>query len=39
MIHYIVRQRSLQHDALDEIVTLVDRRLEKNRAAGSPKHH
>jgi hypothetical protein len=39
LVRHIARQRGLQHDALDEIVTLVDRRLEKNRAAGSPKHH
>jgi hypothetical protein len=37
LVHRIARQHGLQSDALDEIVTLVDERLEKNRAAGPPK--
>jgi hypothetical protein len=37
LVRRIARQRGLQSDALDEIVALVDERLEKNRAAGSPK--
>jgi len=35
LIHRIARQQGLQSDTLDEIVTLVDERLAKNRAAGS----
>jgi hypothetical protein len=38
LVRRIARQRGFQSDALDEIVTLVDERLEKNRAAASPKH-
>ena len=34
LVRRIARQRGLQSDALDEIVTLVDERLAKNRAAG-----
>jgi hypothetical protein len=33
LVRRIARQQGLQSDALDEIVTLVDRRLESNRAA------
>jgi len=33
LIHQIARQQGLQSDTLDEIVTLVDERLAKNRAA------
>jgi hypothetical protein len=32
LVRRIARQQALQSDTLDEIVTLVDRRLEKNRA-------
>ncbi len=35
LIRRIARQQGLQSDTLDEIVTLVDERLRKNRAAGS----
>src|SRR5205823_6620972 len=34
LVRRIARQQGLQSDALDEIVTLVDERLAKNRAAG-----
>ncbi len=37
LIRRIARQRGLQCDALDEIVSLVDERLAKNRASGSAK--
>jgi hypothetical protein len=33
LVRRIARQQGLQSDTLDEIVTLVDKRLEKNRAA------
>jgi hypothetical protein len=36
LVRRIARERGLQSDTLDEIVTLVDERLEKNRAARSP---
>ena len=36
LVRRIAGQRGLQSDALDEIVTLVDERLAKNRAARSP---
>jgi hypothetical protein len=39
LVRRIARQRGLQSDTLDEIVTLVDERLEKNRAAGSARRH
>ncbi len=39
LIRRIARQQGLQSDALDEIVTLVDERLAKNRAAGAVKRH
>jgi hypothetical protein len=35
LIRRIARQQGMQSDTLDEIVTLVDERLEKNRAAGA----
>lgn len=35
LIRRIARQQGLQSDTLDEIVTLVDERLAKNRAAGA----
>ncbi len=35
----IARQQGLQSDTLDEIVTLVDERLGKNRAAGPAMRH
>jgi hypothetical protein len=34
LVRLIARQQGMQSDALDEIVTLVDERLAKNRAAG-----
>jgi hypothetical protein len=37
LVRCIAGQRGLQSDTLDEIVALVDERLGKNRAAGSPK--
>jgi hypothetical protein len=39
LVRQIARQQGLQSDALDEIVTLVDERLRKNRAAGSARQH
>ena len=39
LVRRIARQQGLQSDALDEIVTLVDERLAKNRAAGAAKRH
>jgi hypothetical protein len=36
LVRRIARQQGLQSDTLDEIVTLVDERLAKNRAARSP---
>lgn len=36
LVRGIAHQHGLQHDVLDEIVTLVDERLAKNRAARSP---
>jgi hypothetical protein len=39
LIRRIARQHGRQSDALDEIVTLVDERLAKNRAAGVIKQH
>lgn len=36
LVRGIAHQHGLQHDMLDEIVTLVDERLAKNRAARSP---
>jgi hypothetical protein len=36
LVRRIAHQRGFQSDMLDEIVTLVDERLEKNRAARSP---
>jgi hypothetical protein len=35
LVHRIARHHGFQHDLLDEIVALVDERLERNRAAGS----
>jgi hypothetical protein len=37
LVQRIARQQGLQSDTLDEIVGLVDERLEKNRGAGSAK--
>jgi hypothetical protein len=37
LVHRIARQHGLQSDTLDEIVTLVDERLAKNRAARAAK--
>jgi hypothetical protein len=37
LVRWIARQQGLQSDTLDEIVTLVDERLEKNRAADPAK--
>jgi hypothetical protein len=39
LVRRIALQQGLQSDALDEIVTLVDERLAKNRAAGPAKRH
>ncbi len=39
LVRRIARQQGLQSDTLDEIVTLVDERLEKNRAADLTKQH
>ncbi len=39
LVRRIARQQGLQSDTLDEIVTLVDERLEKNRAADLRKQH
>jgi hypothetical protein len=39
LVRQIARQQGLQSDALDEIVTLVDERLAKNRAAGPAERH
>ncbi len=39
LVRRIARQHGLQSDTLDEIVTLVDEHLAKNRAAGSAKQH
>jgi hypothetical protein len=39
LIRRIARQQGLQSDTLDEIVTLVDERLAKNRAAGAATRH
>jgi hypothetical protein len=39
LIRRIARQQGLQSDTLDEIITLVDDRLARNRAAGPPKRH
>lgn len=39
LVGRIARQQGLQSDTLDEIVTLVDERLGKNRAAGPAKRH
>jgi hypothetical protein len=39
LVRRIARQQGLQLDALDEIVTLVDEHLGKNRAAGAAKRH
>ena len=37
LVRQIARQQGLQSDTLDEIVTLVDERLAKNRTLNSPK--
>jgi hypothetical protein len=39
LVRRIAHQQGLQSDMLDEIVSLVDERLAKNRAAGSAKRH
>jgi hypothetical protein len=39
LVSRIARQQGLQSDALDEIVTLVDERLAKNRADGRAERH
>src|SRR5205807_7584058 len=39
LVRRLARQQRLQSDTLDEIVTLVDERLEKNRAADLTKQH
>ncbi len=39
LVRQIARQQGLQSDTLDEIVTLVDEHLAKNRAAGAAKRH
>jgi hypothetical protein len=39
LIRRIARQQGLQSDTLDEIVTLVDERLGRNRAAGVQRNH
>jgi hypothetical protein len=39
LVRQIARQQGIQSDTLDEIVTLVDERLAKNRAAGPTKRH
>jgi hypothetical protein len=39
LVRRIARHQGLQSDTLDEIVTLVDERLAKNRAAGAAKRH
>src|SRR5262249_29437501 len=39
LVRRIPRQRGLQSDTLDEIVTLVDERLAKNRTAGAGERH
>jgi hypothetical protein len=36
LVKRIARQQGLQSDVLDEIVTLVDQRLQKNRSLSHP---
>jgi hypothetical protein len=39
LLRRIARQLGLQSDGLDEIVTVVDEQLGKNRAAGPARRH
>jgi hypothetical protein len=39
LVRRIARQQGLQSDTLDEIVTLVDKRLQKNRTANAAERH